>query len=54
VQYAGSAPTLPCGVTQINMLVPASTPSGTFGIGLQAQMGGNTAMWTTYSTIVLK
>jgi uncharacterized protein (TIGR03437 family) len=30
VTYAGGAPTLLCGVTQVNMIVPAGTPSGNF------------------------
>ena len=54
VEYAGSAPTLPCGVTQINMAVPESATPGTFGIGLAAKMGSNSASYDTVSTIVVK
>jgi uncharacterized protein (TIGR03437 family) len=54
VLYAGSAPTLPCGVTQINMQVPADTPPGPNFIHLTASSGNNTATQTMNSTIVVK
>jgi len=54
VQYAGSAPTLPCGVAQINMQVPANAPAGPYAIDLTAHMGGNAAASSVSSTIVVK
>lgn len=54
VVYAGSAPTLACGVAQINMQVPASATSGINSIGLQAQMAGNRVNGNSTATIVVK
>jgi uncharacterized protein (TIGR03437 family) len=31
-QYTGSAPTYPCGIVQINFLIPPATPSGTLTV----------------------
>jgi uncharacterized protein (TIGR03437 family) len=43
VQYAGSAPTVVCGVEQINFQVPADATPGTFSFGLYIQLvDGNT------------
>lgn len=54
VAYAGSAPGLPCGVTQINLQVPADAPPGPNFIHLSASSGNNTATPTMTSTIVVK
>ena len=54
VQYAGSAPTLPCGVAQINMQLPANAPAGQYAIDLTAQMASSAATNSVSSTIVVK
>jgi uncharacterized protein (TIGR03437 family) len=54
VYYAGSAPSLPCGIAQINMLIPENTPGGPYAVGLMAQMGGNVTAASVKSTIVVK
>jgi len=52
--YAGSAPTLACGVTQIDMQIPANAPSGAYSINLQVQMSGSTASGNSVSTIAVR
>lgn len=43
VEYAGGAPTLLCGVVQVNVVVPIQTPSGPFGVvpWWQRRIGGD-------------
>jgi uncharacterized protein (TIGR03437 family) len=47
VQYAGSAPTLPCGVVQINFQVPMNIAPGTFSFlpGIRLQNGTTSAQY---------
>jgi uncharacterized protein (TIGR03437 family) len=58
VTYAGGAPTLLCGVTQVNMIVPAGTPSGNFEVVPWWQLqSGNTLVGVQNllgATIVVK
>jgi len=51
VIYAGSAPTLPCGVTQINMLVPAVAAPGPYSLLLTSGSAQNNG---GRSTIIVK
>ena len=54
VQYAGGAPTLPCGVGQVNMWVPFNAPPGPYTISLTAGMILKSVDGVTSSTIFVK
>jgi uncharacterized protein (TIGR03437 family) len=58
VPYSGGAPLLLCGVMQINIQIPAGTPSGNFGIYPEAEYSsGNLKTATTSfigATVVVK
>ena len=60
VDYAGSAPSVVCGVEQINFQVPVDAPPGAFSFGVSIQPpGGNPAKEPGYypqasATIVVK
>jgi uncharacterized protein (TIGR03437 family) len=58
INYAGGAPTLLCGMTQINMVVPAGTPPGDFyvtpALSWKAGSTVTTFQGQVYATIVVR
>jgi uncharacterized protein (TIGR03437 family) len=54
VQYAGGAPTLLCGVVQINLAIPPQAPPGPFLLPIRALMAGHSVTSQVGATIVVK
>ena len=54
--YAGSAPTLPCGVEQINLVVPTDAPVGTYQLFpaslMELPAGGQSAFFGTVAVTI--
>ena len=54
VQYAGGAPTLLCGVVQINLVVPMRATPGPLFLSIQAATGSSFVNSAVGTTIAVK
>lgn len=54
VQYAGGAPTLLCGVVQLNLVIPLQAPPGPFLLPIRALMDGGSVTSQVGATITVK
>jgi uncharacterized protein (TIGR03437 family) len=54
VQYAGGAPTLLCGVVQLNLVIPPQAPPGPFLPPIRALMAGHSVTSQVGASITVK
>ena len=54
VQYAGGAPTLLCGVVQLNLVIPPQAPPGPFLLPIRVLMDGHSVTSQVGASITVK